>query len=156
MRQRVEHTLPRTESTVPWKMLFPKSQFLVLFWKAASINHRVQLVRQWRQQQNVFFFDARFQKYVFEPCSWFGNWFFPLKDEKLSPGSTYSALKFFPIENGLPLKSNVEGAPRRLYLSIVHGWHMRKCKSTANNAWADKRIDLLWWNLGPLWHACWK
>ena len=42
----------------------------------------------------------------------------------MSPGSTYSALNFFPIENGLPLKSNVEGAPRRLYLSIVHGWHM--------------------------------
>ena len=40
----------------------------------------------------------------------------------MSPGSTYSALNIFPIENGLLLKSNVERAPRRLYLSIVHGW----------------------------------
>ena len=39
---------------------------------------------------------------------------FPFKDEKLSPGSTYSVLKSVSIENGLPLKSDVEGAPRRL------------------------------------------
>ena len=59
---------------------------------------------------------------------------FSFKDEKLSPESTYSALKSVSIENGLPLKSNVKGPPRCLYLSIVHGWYMLKCKSTANNA----------------------
>jgi len=38
--------------------------------------------------------------------------------------------------------SRMEGAPWRLYLSIVHGWHMLKCKSTANNVsentWATR------------------
>ena len=44
--------------------------------------------------------DARLQKLYLEPRIWFWNWFFPLKDETLSPESTYSVLNSRSIENG--------------------------------------------------------